>query len=107
MKRYGKPLAVVTDRLKSYRAAMKVIGNQAVQEVGRWKNNRRENFHLPFRRPEHAMLKFRLRQTLQKLSPIHSSVYNHFNQQRHLTSRENLKLQSSAAIVEWRQLIAA
>lgn len=107
MKRYGKPLAVVTDRLKSYRAAMKVIGNQAVQEVGRWKNNRCENSHLPFRRREHAMLKFRLRQTLQKFSAIHSSVYNHFNQQRHLTSRENFKLQRSAAIAEWRQLIAA
>tara|TARA_B100001964_G_scaffold200910_1_gene228284 strand:- start:240 stop:521 length:282 start_codon:yes stop_codon:yes gene_type:complete len=79
----GKPHEIVTDRLKSYRAAMKVIGNQDVQKVGRWKNNRCENSHLPFRRREYAMLKFRLRQTLQKFSAIHSSVYNHFNQERH------------------------
>lgn len=49
MKRYGKPRVIVTDRLGSYWAAMKVVGNQAVQEVWRWKNNRCENYHLPFR----------------------------------------------------------
>lgn len=40
MKRYGKPRAIVTDKLRSYRAAMKIIGNETAQEVGRWKNNR-------------------------------------------------------------------
>jgi len=40
MKRYGRPQEIVTDRLKSYRAAMKIIGNAEVQEIGRWKNNR-------------------------------------------------------------------
>ena len=60
MKRYGQAQAIVTDRLRSYRAAMKVIGNGNAQEVGRWKNNRCENSHLPFRRREYAMLRFRL-----------------------------------------------
>jgi len=35
MKRYGQPDAIVTDRLRSYRAAMKMIGNEARQETGR------------------------------------------------------------------------
>ncbi len=35
MKRYGNPLEVVTDRLRSYRAAMKEIGNEARQATGR------------------------------------------------------------------------
>ena len=35
MKRHGKPRAVVTDRLRSYGAAMKEIGNAGVQETGR------------------------------------------------------------------------
>jgi putative transposase len=59
MKRYGGPEVVVTDRLRSYRAAMKVIGNAERQETGRWLNNRAENSHQPFRRREHAMAKFR------------------------------------------------
>ena len=40
MKRYGRPRLIVTDRLKSYRAAMKVIGNAADQVCGRWLNRR-------------------------------------------------------------------
>ncbi len=48
MKRYGRPRAIVTDRLRSYDVAMKVIGNAAAQERGRWLNNQVENAHLPF-----------------------------------------------------------
>ena len=66
MKRYGRPHAIVTDRLGSYRAAMKLIGNDKVQEIGRWLNNRCENSHLPFRRREQAMLRFRHMRSLQK-----------------------------------------
>ena len=107
MKRYGRPHVIVTDKLRSYRAAMDVIGNGQRQVTGRWKNNRAENSHLPFRRREHAMLKFRLRQTLQKFSSVHSSIHNHFNHERHLTSRTSFKVQRNAAIAEWRQLCAA
>ena len=46
MKRYGQPEVVVTDKLRSYGAAMKVIGNADRQETGRWVNNRAENSHL-------------------------------------------------------------
>ena len=35
MKRHGRPRSVVTDRLRSYRAAMNVIGNAADQTCGR------------------------------------------------------------------------
>ena len=48
MKRYGRPASIVTDRLKSYRAAMKVIGNEGCQETGRWLNNRAETHISPF-----------------------------------------------------------
>ena len=59
MKRYGPPKVIVTDRLRSYRAAMNVIGNAGAQECGGWHNNRAENSHQPFRRREGAMSKFR------------------------------------------------
>ena len=52
MKRYGNPQVIVTDRCPSYGATMKKIGNIDRQEVGRHKNNRAENSHLPFRRRE-------------------------------------------------------
>ena len=107
MKRYGQPDVGVTDRLRSYGAAMKVIGNSRRQMTGRWLNNRAENSHLPFRRRERAMLRFRRFRSLQKFTAIHSSIHNHFNQERHLYSRANFKLQRSAALDEWRQLCSA
>jgi putative transposase len=107
MKRYGSPKVIVTDRLRSYGAAMKVIGNANKQAVGRWKNNRAENSHLPFRRRERAMLRFRRMRSLQKFVTVHSSIYNHFNHERHLYSRQNFKLNGNAALSEWRQLCSA
>ena len=104
MKRYGRPEIIVTDKLRSYRAAMKVIGNELRQETGRWLNNRAENSHQPFRRQERAMAKFRSAKSLQKFVSIHSSVHNHFNQERHLYNRQIFKLNRSAALAEWRGL---
>jgi len=104
MKRYGRPEIIVTDKLRSYRAAMKMIGNEARQVTGRWLNNRAENSHQPFRRRERAMAKFRSAKSLQKFASIHSSVHNHFNQERHLYSRQNFKHNRTAALAEWRHL---
>mgnify|MGYP001156536845 CR=1 FL=1 len=106
MKRYGRPRAIVTDRLRSYGAAMKVIGNAAAQECGRWLNNRAENSHQPFRRRERAMAKFRDVITLQKFAATHASIHNHFNQDRHLNRRDIFKQNRSAALAEWRRLAA-
>jgi len=83
---------------------MKIIGNADRQETGRWLNNRAENSHLPFRRRERAILRFRGTRTLQKFVAVHSSVHNHFNQERHFYSREDFKFNRAVAIAEWRQL---
>ena len=104
LKRFGRPHVIVTDLLRSYGAAMKVIGNAERQETGRWLNNRAENSHLPFRRRERAMLRFRRTRSLQKFVSVHSSVHNHFNQERHLYSRTNFKLNRTTALAKWRQL---
>ena len=63
--------SVVTDRLRSYRAALKVIGNEVRQETRRWLNNRAENSHQPFRRRERAMAKFRHLQTGRSTTTSH------------------------------------
>src|SRR5471032_2366784 len=78
MKRHGRTGAIVTDGLRSYGAALKEIGAADRQQTGRWLNNRVENSHLPFRRRERAMLRFRRMKTLQKFA----SVHNHFSQER-------------------------
>jgi len=120
MKRHGRPHVLVTDKLRSYGAAMKDIGNAQRQETGRWKNNRAENSHPlpdsglpanhekgPFRRRERAMQRFRSMRSLQEFAAVHASVCNHFNQECALYSRVNFKLNLAAALSEWRQLCSA
>ena len=106
MKRHGRPTAIVTDRLPSYRAAMKMIGNEAAQEFGRWLNNRAENSHQAFRRRDAAMAESRDMKTLQKFAAAHASTHNHFNQDRHLNRRDIFKQNRSSALAEWRELMA-
>jgi len=106
MKRHGRADVFVTDKLRSYGAAMKELGVGDRQETGRWLNNRAENSHLAFRRRERAMLRFRRMRSLQKFSVIHASVFNHFNSERSLSSRHHFKANRAAALAEWRGLCA-
>ena len=106
LKRHGSPEAITTDGLRSYGAAMNELGNSEKREVGRWTNNRIENSHLPFRRRERAMLRFRQMKSLQKFASVHANVHNHFNQERHLVDRQTYKERRSAAPAEWQTLMS-
>jgi len=107
----NRPGAVRGNRLEpgravSYGAALKETGVAGRQETGRWLNNRAESSHLSFRRRERAILRFRRMRSLQKFATVHASVYNHFNQERSLSSRPNFKENRTAGLTEWRQLLA-
>lgn len=106
MKRYGRPEEVVTDRLRSYGAAMRELGNPRRQITGRYENKKAENSHLPFRRRERAMARFRQMRSLQKFAATHASVHNHFNHDRSLERRPRFKSLRDEALAEWRQLLA-
>ena len=103
MTRDGRPASIVTDRLPSYRAAMKVIGNEGGQETRRWFNTRAEHSHQPFRRREGAMARVRDIKTLQKFTSVQASIHNHVNHPRHLNRRDIVKHGRAAALAEWRQ----
>jgi putative transposase len=72
MKRYGRPQEVVTDKLRSYRAAMNEIGSGAKQVTGRHEKSRAENSRLPFRWREQTMARFRQMRSLQKFAAAHA-----------------------------------
>ena len=106
LKRHGSPENITTDGRRSYGAAMNELGNSEKREVGRWANNRVDNSHLPFRRRERSMLRFRQMKSLQKFASVHANVHNHFNQERHLVDRQTYKERRSAALAEWQSLMA-
>ena len=106
MRKYALAKIIVTDGLRAYSAAMKEVGVADRQEVGPRLNKRAENSHQPFRRRERAMQRFRSPKTLQKFSSVHAQVHNQFNQERHLVTRQLYKQRRSAALAEWRALVA-
>ena len=99
------PSVIMRSDLRS--STEKELGADDRQETGRWVNNRAENSHLPFRRRERAMLRFRRMRSLQKFASIHASITNHFNSDRSLSSRSLFKQNRAAALAEWRGLCVA
>ena len=44
---------------------------------------------------------------LQKFSSYHAQIYNHFNHERQLESRQIYKQKRSAALIEWFQICSS
>ncbi|MFM8535523.1 MAG: IS6 family transposase [Acidimicrobiia bacterium] len=102
------PDAIVTDGLASYKAAMKILGCQHLHKPGRLRdNNRVENSHLPVRRRERKMQRFKSQGQAQRFVSTHSAIYNSFNIQRHLVSRKTMRTFRAAAMAEWNAASAA
>ena len=101
------PETLVTDKLRSYSAAKSELSLSARREQGLWKNNRAENSHQPVRRREFKMQRFKSPGSAQRFLSVHAAVYNTFNTQRHLTSRNTLRVLRSEAFDSWRTATAA
>ena len=95
------PTKIVTDRLGSYGAALKILGLKHLHDVGGWKNNRAECSHVPIRRRERKSQRFRSVRNAQKLLSAHGQIYNLFNYRRHLISRNTIRKFRQQAQIEW------
>ena len=109
LKKQGfKPEKIVTDGLRSYKAAMRELGClERHHPGGLQENNRAENSHLPVRRRERKMQRFKSQGQAQRFVSTHSAIYNTFNLQLHLVSRKTLRIFRSAAMAEWNAATAA
>ena len=101
------PATIVTDKLRSYGSALRELGVVRRHDTGRWKNNRAENSHRPLRQRERRMKCFKSPGSAQRFLSTHAAVYNVFNIQRHLISRETLRVCREQAAQTWRQATVA
>ena len=102
-----RPEKIVTDGLASYRAAMRVLGCADRHKPGRLRdNNRAENSHLPIRRRERKMQRFKSQGQAQRFVATHGAVYNTLNVQRHLITRPTLRIFRTAAMEAWAKATA-
>jgi len=108
LKKHGfAPTVIVTDKLRSYASAFRDIGLSARHEQGLRKNNRAENSHLPVRRRERKLQRFKSPGSAQRFLSAHAAVYNTFNLQRHLISRRTLRIFRAEATDQWNAAVAA
>jgi len=77
----GRNGRIVTDKLRSYGAALREIGYSGSHEQGLRANNRAENSHQPVRRRERKMQGFKSAKSAQRFVSVHAAVYNTFNVQ--------------------------
>lgn len=102
------PEAIVTDKLASYRSAVKVLGlRQRHRPGGMRENNRAENSHLPIRRRERKQQRFKSQGSAQRFLSSHGPIYNAFNLQPHLISRSGLRSLRAKAELAWAEATGA
>ena len=102
------PETITTDKLASYRAALRQLGLAERQRCqGRRINNRAENSHLPIRRRKRKMLKFKSQGSAQRFPATHAEIYNAFDTQQHLISRAGHRTLCAAAHQAWADATAA
>ncbi|MHB8283660.1 MAG: IS6 family transposase [Caulobacteraceae bacterium] len=102
------PETVTTDKLLSYGAALREVGlSKRHRCSGRRTNNRAENSHLPIRRRERKMQKFKSDGSAQRFLSTHAAVYNTFYTQPHLISRRGLRTLRARAHQAWAEATTA
>src|SRR5947209_1205624 len=96
------PAKLVTDRLPSYTAARAELPMTVTHERGLRQNNRAESSHVPVRRRERKMQRFRSAGSAQKFLSAHASVYNTFNICGHLITFATKRRFRIEAFETWR-----
>ncbi len=86
------PAMLVTDKLGSYGAARRELGLSARHEQGLRKNSKAENSRQSVRRRERKQQRFKSAGSAQRFLSTHAAIHNNFNVQRHLISRNTLRL---------------
>jgi putative transposase len=108
LKRQGfVPRTIVTDKLRSYGAALRALGFAGHHEQGSRANSRAENSHQPIRRRERKMQRFKSPKSAQRFLFVYAAIYGTFNFQRHLVSRSTLRLFRKEAMNAWNAVTAA
>jgi len=102
-----EPFRLITDRLRSYSAAMRTTLCNVAHCVDRYANNRAEVSHQPTRQRERQMRRFKSAGQAQRFLSLHSVVQNLFRVGRHLLKSTNHRLLRSRSFATWRTATAA
>ena len=102
-----EPRRLITDKLRSYRAAHRTAMPSVVHRTRQYENNRAEVSHQPTRQRERQMRRFKSAAHLQRFASIHGVVQNLFRTGRHLLRSVHHRLLRTRAFAEWNAVTCA
>src|SRR5712692_10994970 len=102
-----EPFRIITDKLRSYSAAMRTILGDVAHNTESYANNRAEASHQPTRQRERQMRRFKSAGQAQRFLSLHGVVQNPFRLGRHLLSSTNHRLLRSRSFGVWQTVTAA
>ena len=104
LKRQGRgPFRLVTDKLRSYAAAHRIVMPSVMHSTRQYENNRAEVSHQPTRQRERQMRGLSSVAHAQRFLSVHGVVLNLFRVGRHLLSAVNHRLLRTRAFGAWRE----
>jgi putative transposase len=98
------PRVVVTDKLRSYGAALKEIMPSVEHRQHKGLNNRAERSHQPTRQQERPMRRFKSAGHAQRFLSAHAPINNLFRFRRHLLTAADARAVRAQAFVTWQQV---
>jgi putative transposase len=98
------PRVVVTDKLRSYGAALKEIMPSVEHRQHKGFNNRAELSHQPTRQPERQMRRFKSARPAQRFLSAHAPINNLFRFRRHRFTAADARTVRAQAFDTWRQV---
>ena len=101
-----QPLRIITDRLRSYSAAMRTSFCNVAHTTERYANNRMEASHQPTRQRERQNASIRVCPSGPTFLSLHGVVHNLFRLGRHLIRSENYRFLRSRSFSMWRTVTA-
>ena len=105
--RRRRPRVIVTDQLRSYAAAKRVVMPGVAHRQHRYLNNRAENSHQPTRERERRMRRFKSGRHAQRFVEVHGIVGSHFRPRRHLLSAADYRHLRSKRFRIWNEVTGA
>ena len=102
-----RPRVLVTDKLRSYGAAKRVVMPGVAHRQHRYLNNRAENSHQPTREREKRMRRFKSARHAQRFVEVHGIIASHIRLRRHLLSADDYRKLRSKRFRAWNQLTQA
>ena len=101
------PRVIITDKLRSYAAAKKLIMPDIEHRQSRYLNNRAENSHQPTRVRERQMKRFKSSEQAQRFLSVFESLNAPFRLRRHLLSATRYRLLLNQSFHLWNKTALA